>query len=98
MNAASDALEERQAAMNTKEIDEHMLADLLLAALARTPEGGRQVDEDESWARMTREGYGFQRQGWKLHVSAAPLSARRAGRGRRDRAVPSTGRRCRSSG
>ena len=67
--------EENHAAANVAEIDDYVLADLLRAALARTQGGSPQVSEDQFWTRVAPDGYGFQEQGWKLHVSATPLSA-----------------------
>ncbi len=56
-------------------MDEPLLSDLLHAALARTGNGSWQVRTDDFWMRVTPDGYCFQPQGWKLHVSATPLSA-----------------------
>src|ERR1700722_16482261 len=67
--------EENYAAANAAEIDDFVLGDLLRAALARIPDGSPRVSEDKFWTTVTPEGYGFQEQGWKLHVSATPLSA-----------------------
>ena len=56
-------------------MDEPLLSDLLQAALARTGDGNWQVRTDDFWIRVTPDSYCFQPQGWKLHVSATPLSA-----------------------
>ena len=62
-------------APHKEDMDEPLLSDLLQAALARTGNGNWQVRTDDFWIRVTPDGYCFQPQGWKLHVSATPLSA-----------------------
>lgn len=57
------------------DVDELLLSDLLQAALMRTGNGSWQVRTDGFWTRVTPDDYSFQEQGWKLHVSATPLSA-----------------------
>src|ERR1700733_6569667 len=75
MNEDPAVLEEKRGATNISGKDEHMLFDLLRAAVARSPDGNWQFNEGEFWTRVTPEGHVFQQQGWKLHVSATPLSA-----------------------
>lgn len=53
----------------------HVLADLVRAAVGRAAAGSWQISEGDFWTRVIPDGYEFQQQGWKLHVSATPLSA-----------------------
>ncbi len=39
------------------------------------PATGWTLREDANWCYVVPSGYEFRRQGWKLHVSATPLSA-----------------------
>lgn len=55
--------------------DEMILFDLLTATLARIGAGNWHVHPDGSWCRATPPDYSFAKQGWKIHVSATPLSA-----------------------
>lgn len=55
--------------------DEMILLDLLTATLARKGAGNWAVQNDETWCRVTPPDYNFSRQGWKIHVSATPLSS-----------------------
>jgi serine/threonine protein kinase len=57
------------------DLDEPLLSDLMQATLARIGNESWRVSTDGFWSRVTPEGYRFQQQGWKLHVSATPLSA-----------------------
>ncbi|MGD0244731.1 MAG: class IV lanthionine synthetase LanL [Streptosporangiaceae bacterium] len=67
--------EKLPAAPDEDDIDDQLLSDVLRAALTRTDGGKWQVSTDDFWTRVTPDGYSFQEQGWKLHVSATPLSA-----------------------
>jgi serine/threonine protein kinase len=62
-------------AQDAASADRQVLADLLRAALTRVPGAGWEYSEEDFWTRVTPNGYRFQQQGWKLHVSATPLSA-----------------------
>jgi tRNA A-37 threonylcarbamoyl transferase component Bud32 len=55
--------------------DQPILLDLMNAALARTADGKWQLDAGDFWCRVIPDGYSFRPQGWKIHVSATPLSA-----------------------
>ena len=68
--AASDS----SLAVNDSGMDGHVLADLLRAAVGRAA-GSWQVSDGDFWTQVIPDGYQFQQQGWKLHVSATPLSA-----------------------
>jgi hypothetical protein len=66
--------------------DRHLLRDIAEAALRRTTTGdtsaverqavaGWRVRVDTPWTYLTPDGWAARAQGWKLHVSATPLSA-----------------------
>jgi hypothetical protein len=57
------------------EMDQPMLLDLMQATLARNGGENWHIRTDDFWTRITPTGYCFQAQGWKIHVSATPLSA-----------------------
>ena len=57
------------------DMDEPLLFDLIQAALARSGDGNWRISTDAFWSRVTPDGYCFRPQGWKVHVSATPLSA-----------------------
>jgi len=48
---------------------------LLEQVQAVLPAGGWTLRTDSNWCYAVPSGYGFARQGWKLHLSATPLSA-----------------------
>ncbi|MFI7111384.1 class IV lanthionine synthetase LanL [Nonomuraea sp. NPDC050227] len=55
--------------------DRHLLEDLVRAALRRSAEDGWDVRHRPPWTYVALRQAGTRDQGWKLHVSATPLSA-----------------------
>jgi Lanthionine synthetase C-like protein/Protein kinase domain len=57
------------------EEDKQILLDLMKAILARTGNDSWRLEAGEFWCHVTPADYFFRPQGWKIHVSATPLSA-----------------------
>jgi class IV lanthipeptide synthase len=57
------------------DLDQPILLDLINASLARNGCDGWLLEAGDFWCRVTPAGYSFRAQGWKIHVSATPLSA-----------------------
>lgn len=55
--------------------DEHLLQDIVRVAIERSGAGGWDLRSDGFWFRASPPEYRERGQGWKLHVSATPLSA-----------------------
>lgn len=55
--------------------EQPILLDLIEAALTRAGSADWHTEADGFWCRVTPSGYQFRAQGWKIHVSATPLSA-----------------------
>jgi hypothetical protein len=56
-------------------LDQPILLDLINAALARNGCDGWLLEAGDFWCQVTPADYSFRSQGWKIHVSATPLSA-----------------------
>ncbi|MBB5627372.1 class IV lanthionine synthetase LanL [Sphaerisporangium krabiense] len=67
----------RAVAEHGQEADRHLLEDIARAALARAAGGGAawEVRPGTPWTHVAPAGAARREQGWKLHVSATPLSA-----------------------
>ncbi|MFG1617932.1 class IV lanthionine synthetase LanL [Nonomuraea wenchangensis] len=77
-------MDERKAREDEIDVDRHVLEDIARAALARADLAAVDGEENAAswefrsrrpWMYVTPDGVARQAQGWKLHVSATPLSA-----------------------
>jgi hypothetical protein len=57
------------------DLDQPILLDLINATLARNGCDGWLLEAGDFWCRVAPTDYSFRSQGWKIHVSATPLSA-----------------------
>jgi hypothetical protein len=57
------------------DLDQPILLDLMKAALDRTGNGNWHLRTGDFWCQVIPTDHCFQPQGWKVHVSATPLSA-----------------------
>lgn len=57
------------------DLDQPVLLDILKAALVRAGAEDWDLEPGEFWCRVMPMAYEVQQQGWKVHVSATPLSA-----------------------
>ncbi|MFF3404032.1 class IV lanthionine synthetase LanL [Streptomyces sp. NPDC002659] len=62
--------------MDNTRHDAELLVDIAQANIARSSDSGNwRVIRDEFWCKIYPKEYKFPAQGWKLHISATPLSA-----------------------